>query len=68
MRRGYSVYNRDDFIEDDGYMNGEIDDVLVDSTHMFLSQTQDSQCTRTLRNVYIHDSLVHIACMPDGRH
>ena len=67
VRRGYSVYNRDDFIEDDGYMNGEIDDVLVDSTHMFLSQTQDSQCTRTLRNVYIHDSLVHIACMPDGR-
>jgi hypothetical protein len=65
--RGYANYNRDDFVEDDGYMSGEIDDVLVDSTHMFLSQTQSSRCTRTSRDVYIHDSLVHIACMPDDR-
>jgi hypothetical protein len=67
VTRGYANYNRDDFVEDDGYMSGEIGDVLVDSTHMFLSQTQGSTCTRTTRDVNIHDVLVHIACMPDGR-
>jgi hypothetical protein len=71
VRGVYACYIRDDFVEDDAALGGEIEDVLVDGAHVFISarpgrgSARDAAFPRaTLR---VRDSLVHLACMPDDR-
>lgn len=69
VRSVYARYIRDDFIENDTCLPGEIEDVLVDGTFMFLSSRPGAKSTaggRRQSNTKIRNSLVRLQCMPDS--
>jgi hypothetical protein len=62
---------RDDAIENDQCLPGEIVDTLIDGTHMFLSTRPgkadgEDQCAQK-NTVTIRNTLVRLACQPDSR-
>jgi hypothetical protein len=64
----YARYIRDDFIENDTCMPGEINDVLVDGAFMFLSSRPGEESTvgTGLQPVIkIRNSLVRLQCLPN---
>jgi hypothetical protein len=70
VRGVYACYIRDDFIENDAVLGGEISDTLVDGTHVFISARPGrgykggsfSPATLSVR-----DTLVRLDCKPDER-
>jgi hypothetical protein len=70
VRGVYACYIRDDFIENDAVLGGEISDTLVDGTHVFISARpgrgfKGGNFPRA--TVTVRDSLVHLDCKPDER-
>jgi hypothetical protein len=69
VRGAYACYIRDDFVENDAALGGEISDTLVDGTHVFISarpgrgfEGEFPPATLTVR-----DTLVRLDCKPDAR-
>lgn len=65
-----AAYIRDDFLENDACLPGEVADVLVDGTHMFVSQRPGGKArcvTERRKELYVHDSVVWLHCTPDDR-
>lgn len=69
-------YIRDDFLENDASMKAEVSNVLVDRTHMFVSEDNTGRpripagvdpSTWKGQPLYIHDSVVWLSCQPDTR-
>lgn len=70
VRGVHAAFIRDDFLENDACLPGEVADVLVDGTHMFVSQrpTGKARCEDGRRKeLYVHDSVVWLHCTPDRR-
>src|SRR3954451_25235948 len=70
VRGVHAEYIRDDFLENDACLPGEVADVLVDGTHMFVSErpSGNAQCIADRpKDLHIHDSVIQISCMPDTR-
>lgn len=68
VRHVYARHIRDDFIENDGCIDLEVDDTLVDSTFAFISsrpgRSRDpGEAARPAQHV-IRDTLVRMQCMP----
>jgi hypothetical protein len=59
----YATYTRDDAVENDEMMAGQIDDCLFDGCYVFLSQ-QGSQTWSTLDSLEITNTLVRLEPMP----
>ncbi|MEX2429238.1 MAG: hypothetical protein WD577_13405, partial [Bacteroidales bacterium] len=59
----YATYTRDDAIENDEMMAGQIEDCLFDGCYMFLSQ-QGSQTWSTLDSLEVINTLVRFEPMP----
>lgn len=69
VRSVYARFIRDDFVENDTCLPGEIDDVLVDGTFMFLSSRPGAKSSggkRGQATTKIRNSLVRLQCMPDS--
>jgi hypothetical protein len=71
VRGVYMAGIRDDAIENDQCLAGEIIDTLIDGTHMFLSTRPgkangDSTCARK-NTVTVRNSLIRLACQADSR-
>ena len=68
VRSVYARYVRDDFIENDTCLPGEVDDVLVDGTFMFLSSRPGAKSAGPSRRpvTKIRNSLVRLQCMPNS--
>ena len=73
LRNSHLKYVRDDFIENDGLLSGEIVDCLADGVFVFLSarpgkkSDPDKLDAREPPVVKIRDTLVHVEAMPfDG--
>src|SRR4051812_40585469 len=70
VRGVHAEYIRDDFLENDACLPGEVADVLVDGTHMFVSErpSGSAQCVADRpKDLHIHDSVVWLSCQPDMR-
>ena len=70
VRHVYARYIRDDFMENDACLNGEMYDTLVDGTHMFLSVRpgkNNTVKTGTTPVIKIRDTMVRLDCKPDDR-
>src|SRR3954451_15086401 len=70
VRGIHAEYIRDDFLENDACLPGEVADVLVDGTHMFVSErpSRSAQCVADRpKDLHIHDSVVWLSCQPDMR-
>jgi hypothetical protein len=68
VRGVHAEYVRDDFLENDGCMSGEVSDVLVDNSHMFLSErNSNGPCWNKQKDLYVRDSVVWLGCQPDPR-
>jgi hypothetical protein len=69
VRGVYACYIRDDFIENDAALGGEISDTLVDGAHVFISARPgkgfDGQFSPA--TVQVRSSLVRLDCKPDER-
>jgi hypothetical protein len=75
IRNAYAKYLRDDFVENDGLLSGEIDDCLVEGAHVFISARPGRQAAERAYaakkdnppHVRVRNTLVHIPPMPyDG--
>lgn len=67
VRGVYARFTRDDFVENDGLLNGVIADTLVDGTFVFLSNRPGSSYEKGMSpkpHVKISDSLIHVQRMP----
>jgi hypothetical protein len=70
VRGVYACYIRDDFVENDAALGGEIRDSLVDGTHVFISARPgrgykgDGFPPATIT---VRDTLVRLDCKPDER-
>lgn len=69
VHQSYFRYIRDDVVENDSLIDGEITDCLVDGTFVFLSQRPGARSTRTRAETVTHirDCLVHMQRMPYHR-
>jgi hypothetical protein len=70
VRGVYAARIRDDFVENDAALNGEIRDTLVDGTHVFLSARPGAGNSKARFDsglVRVHDTLVRLDCKPDDR-
>ena len=69
VRGVYGCYIRDDFVENDAALGGEIRDTLVDGTHVFLSARPGRGFEGEFppATVTVRDTLVRIDCKPDAR-
>ncbi len=66
LRRAYMKYIRDDAVENDALISGEIDDCLIDGCFTFLSQRAEPAWASDALTV-IRDSLIHVEAQPhDG--
>ena len=75
IRNAHAKYLRDDFVENDGLLSGEIDDCLVEGAHVFISARPGRQAAERAYaakkdkppHVKVRHTLVHIPPMPyDG--
>lgn len=73
LRNSYLKYVRDDFVENDGLLSGEIVDCLADGVYVFLSARPGKSADPEILDareppvVKIRDTLVHLQPMPyDG--
>lgn len=69
VRGVYACYIRDDFVENDAALGGEISDSLVDGTHVFISARPSRGFKGDFppATVTVRDTLVHLNCKPDER-
>lgn len=68
VRHVYARYIRDDFIENDSCLNGEIYDTLVDGTYVFISARPGrGKHLRANPVTKIRRVLVHLRFLPDPR-
>ena len=72
VRGVYACYIRDDFIENDAALGGEVSDTLVDGTHVFISARpgrgfRESREKFPPATLSVRDSLVRLDCKPDDR-
>lgn len=67
----YARHVRDDFIENDACLDGEVHDTFVDSTHTFISARpglrHGSQFDRYRARHTVTNSLIQLSCMTDRR-
>lgn len=68
IRHTYMRYIRDDAIENDGCLHGELLDSFVDGTHTFLS-TRPTKGVPTPggHKLKVRDSIIRMSCQPDPR-
>ena len=75
IRNAHAKYLRDDFVENDGLLPGEIDDCLVEGCHVFISARPGKRAAEKTYeakkddppHIRIRDTLVHIPPLPyDG--
>lgn len=75
IRHSRAVYLRDDFVENDGLLSGEIEDCLVDDAHVFISNRPGKRAAESAvakkknhpPHVKVRDTLVRISPLPyDG--
>jgi len=66
VRGVYARYNRDDFVENDALLDGEIDNVLVDGTYVFLSARpgKNARSWDDSMRVTIKNTLAHLQNLP----
>ena len=69
VRGVYACYIRDDFVENDAALGGEISDTLVDGTHVFISARPGRGFEGDFppATVTVRDTLVRLDCKPDAR-
>jgi hypothetical protein len=75
IRNSRAAYLRDDFVENDGLLSGEIENCLVDGCHVFISARPGRKAAADAvakkkdnpPHVKVRDTLVHVSPMPyDG--
>jgi hypothetical protein len=70
VRGVYACYIRDDFVENDAALGGEIRDSLVDGTHVFISARPGRGYKGEAfppATITVRDTLVRLDCKPDER-
>jgi hypothetical protein len=70
LRHAWMEYIRDDAIENDSCLDGKVQDVLIDETHMgFAARPGKGADAASMRkaNWLIEDTLMHLSCKPDMR-
>jgi hypothetical protein len=70
LRHAWMEYIRDDAIENDSCLDGNVQDVLIDGTHMgFAARPGKGADAASMRkaNWLIEDTLMHLNCKPDTR-
>lgn len=67
----YARYSRDDFVENDACLDGEIDQTLVDGSHVFISarpgRSNQDEMAQYAASHTVTNSLIRLDCKPDPR-